>query len=314
MKKLLNFVPRKTRLLLAAIVSLLSMSLAAKADIIMGSETKNASFFGTLGQLNAKVTVENSLPISPEACVPTATIDGLTYLYNFNKKNLPTLFSAAPNTYPQLNALATAMGTFNNPVKATNYFGYINKAGMPVLILPNNPATPAQLAALEKTNPIVKMVETTVKSIGGTYVNSAYNGLASYLSATGANPAPNVVISGQQMPVTGTGTWYATSGTPPTTIPIKPKIETMIPTASFLANALIKNYGVEVTVQWGFYYTKKDGTPFGTFQPTGGGHELTLDSIDLNTILKTGTIGYLDPSGSPGPLGSATPFTSSLYL
>jgi hypothetical protein len=312
MKELLNLVPRNARLLAAAIVSLLSLTLAAKAQVIEGSELANAADFGTLGQLNVNVTVENSLPIRPEACVPTATIDGLTYLYNFNKKNLPNLFTTPPDTYPQLNALAKAMGTFNNPVKPTNYYGYFNKAGMPVLITANAPATKEQIAAFDKTNmamPIVKMMEKTVNTIGGTYVNSAYNGLKMYLS----KPAPDVFVSGQQYANAVPPNWYATTGTPPKTIPIQPSVAPIRPTALYLANALKANDGVEVTLQWGFYYTK-DGKPYGNFQPTGGGHELTLDSITLNTSTKTGTIGYLDPSGSPGPLGSATPFTSSLYL
>jgi hypothetical protein len=324
MKELLNRVPQKNRLLVAAIVSLLSMSLTAKAAVITGTEVPNATYFGVLGQLNSGVTNKNSLLIRPFACVPTATINGLTYLYNYatakppNGLGLANVFSVSPNTYLQINYLAAAMGTFNNNVTTTNFQYYAkNLQGKSVLVYTSllAPADAAQLAALTATfGPLTtKAVNGAVIQQGGTLVNSMYNGLASYLSATGKNPAPTVVITGQQQPSGVPGNWYATSGKPPAVTPIEPKgVVEETPTAAYLAEALDKNAGVEIMVQWGTYATK-GGLPVGPFTPLGGAHELTLDYISLNTTTDMGTIGYLNPEPTTTAT-AAKAFTSKLTL
>jgi len=325
MKKILSLFPRKTRLLLAAIVSLLSMSLVAKAEIITGTELPNATFFGTLCQLNAGVTNKNSLLIRPFACVPTATINGLTYLYNYAMAKPPkglglaNVFTISPNTYLQLNNLATAMGTFNNPVTTTNFQYFAkNLQGKIVLVYTSflAPADAAQLAALTAKFGMLttKAVNGAIIPVGGTLVNSMYNGLASYLSATGKNPAPTVIITGQQNPADVPANWYGTSGKPPAVTPIEPKgVETETPTVSYLAKALTANAAVEVMIQWGTYATAKDGQPVGAFTALGGAHELTLDFISLNTKTDTGTIGYLNPE--PTTTGTkAMAFTSKFSV
>jgi len=325
MKELLNLVPRKARLLVPAIVSVLSMVLAAKAEVITGSEVPNATYFGVLGQLNSGVTNKNSLLIRPFACVPTATINGLTYLYNYARATPPkglglaNVFSTSPNTYLQINNLATAMGTFNNNVTTTNFQYFAkNLQGKSVLVYTSllAPADATQLAALTvKFGPLTtKAVNGAVIQVGGTLVNSMYNGLANYLSATGKNPAPTVIITGQQQPADVPGNWYATSGKPPAVTPIEPKgVETETPTAAYLAKALAANAGVEIMVQWGTYATGKNGQPVGPFTALGGAHELTLDYISLNTTTDTGTIGYINPEPSTTAT-AAKAFTSTLSV
>jgi hypothetical protein len=310
MKELLNLVPRKARLLVPAIVSLLSIASVAKAattTTYMGSEMDNMADFGTLGQLNKMVTYANSDPIGPYACVPTATIDGLTYLYNFNKANLPKLFNTPPNTYPQLDALAKAMGTFNKPLATPKtWFLYFNADGQLVLTLPKK-ATPIMLTRAGL--PVdAKPKEVTVTSMGGTYVNSMYSGLASYLSTT----APKVVITGQQYAAAVPTSWYPATGG---AIPVGVTPNT-IPTANFLAKALKANDGVEIQVQWGFFEKHPNGSY--SFVKANGAHELTLDYINFTTTAKLGlpttgegTIGYLDPAGSGT---AATPSMASLSL
>jgi hypothetical protein len=258
--------------------------LAAKADVITGTELENASYFGTLGQLNPKVMTKNKSLIGPNACVPTATIDGLIYLENYAVKalNEPDPFATSPNSYPQLDKLAVAMGTFNTTT-VTKYYKYLNKIGVTITLLA--PATAAQIKALGLVPASLTIVSVT-KNTGGTFVNNMYNGLQSYLSKKGANPAPRVILSGQQMASAVPKSFYSANGGK-----VPNWVTSGKPTTSFLATALDDNDGVEMQIQWGTY----KGT---TFTPGFGAHELTLDYISLNTATDKGEIGFLDPEGS----------------
>src|SRR5579872_7203561 len=98
---------------------------ASTASAQSGSES--LTYFGTLGQNNPLVTYTNannaflgpyatlSAPIGPNACVPTATSNGLTYLYNYvtTVLNQPSPFTSSVSTYGAVNAIATAMNTYN---------------------------------------------------------------------------------------------------------------------------------------------------------------------------------------------------------
>jgi hypothetical protein len=120
---------------------------------------------------------------------------------------------------------------------------------------------------------------------GGTTIVGTATGLIDYLSPTGANPAPTVVVTGQlspSTPLSWIGDGIATIDFAQTS-----------PTAAYLAQVLNANDGVEVGIQYGTF-----GGPSGiTFNPTGG-HEMTLQSIDFNAASGTGTIGFIDPDGT----------------
>lgn len=259
-------------------------ALAVQADLITGTELENASYFGTLGQLNPNVKTKSPSLIGPNACVPTATIDGLIYLENYAVKalNEPNPFATSPNSYTQLDNLAKAMGTFNRTT-TTTYYQYFNKAGVQVLNL-LAPATPAQLKFSGAVAASLKIVPVT-SNLGGTFVNNMYNGLQSYLSKTGANSAPRVILSGQQINSVPKSFYSPKGGKIPNWV------ESGKPTASFLATALDDNDGVEIQIQWGTYKGA-------TFTPGFGAHQLTLDYISLNTATDKGEIGFLDPEGS----------------
>lgn len=113
---------------------------------------------------------------------------------------------------------------------------------------------------------------------GGTPLNTLWSGLTNYLSAGGANPAPTLSLFGQQdlATVTGLG-WGSQAGA-----------TNVIPTASFLANNLNANNAVMLSIEWGSFSGN-------TWTPVGGGHEITLQQIDIGG----GTIGFIDPWG-PG--------------
>jgi len=116
----------------------------------------------------------------------------------------------------------------------------------------------------------------------GTSLTNLWSGLQTYsTSHTGGT----VTLSGQQdlTTVTGLG-WGSQAGA-----------TNAIPTATFLANALNANDGVEVSIEWGSY----SGS---TWTPKGGGHELTLDAI--NTA--GSTIGFIDPWGASNTANAAT--------
>ena len=232
------------------------------------SETMN--YFGSLGQASATVTNTNaaymgvynqySVAIGPNACCPTAVIGGLTYLENYdNVTNDTDPFTTSPNSAAQINNLATAMNTYNTT----------NSTGNPMW-----------------TN------------VGGTLIPSSFNGLQSYLSSTGANPAPTVTISGQVSPSTPAPLLQTSlANTAAGTYNAGTNVANVTPTAQFLANALAANDGVEIGIQWGSY----SGT---TFTPmNGGGHMLTLQSINMSG--GTGTIDFYDPWG-PGTNAGTT--------
>jgi len=167
--------------------------------------------------------------VANNACVPTATANGLTYLENYMNFSLdqPSPFTTTPNTYGQVNNLITAMGTTAN----------------------------------------------------GTTTANQFNGLLNYLSPGGANPAPTVRVTGQYSAATPAG-WGPPAA--PT-----PQFMQTTPTAAYLASVLNANDGVEIGVQWGTIQN-------GSFSPYNGGHELTLEAINM----QAGTITFMDPWGT----------------
>ena len=129
----------------------------------------------------------------------------------------------------------------------------------------------------------------------GTYMDDAANGLKSYLSPTGANPAPTVSVTGQYTAVAASGVnwtpgWYSGGAG------MGGSFNNVIPTASFLANALNANDGVEFTLLWG----------------KSSGHEVTLQSISLSGT--NGTISFYDPWGTSQITATATNAGASATL
>jgi hypothetical protein len=108
----------------------------------------------------------------------------------------------------------------------------------------------------------------------GTPMNTLWSGLVNYLTVT--NPAPSVSLAGQDDKATLNAlVWGTQAGA-----------VNAIPDATYLANALNAHDGVELTIEWGSYSGN-------VFTASGGGHEVTLDSINAGA----GTIGFVDPWG-----------------
>jgi hypothetical protein len=203
-------------ILSAAVVS-------ATSAVHAQSASENTALFGGLGQNLANVTNTNaafmgvynsvSVPIGPNACVPTATINGLTYLENYQASvNLPDPFTTSPNSQAQINAIATNMNTYNTT----------NLAGMP----------PWQ-------------------DSGGTLIPSAFNGLQTYLTSNPAptvkisgQVSPSTPAGFVQTNVANASAGTYNPGT---------NVASANPSAQFMANALNANDGVEIGLEWGFY-------------------------------------------------------------
>ena len=248
---------------------LLGLSIALVARAQSGSE--NTAFFGSLGQLNAGVTVANALNIQPNACVPTATADGLAFLENYQLSiSQPDPLSFSP-TYASVNNLATAMGTYNN-----TYYQYYNAANN-LVYTSKNARNDAAAIALGATT------FATRSNIGGTPTTWMFNGLQSYLGAAGDNPSPTISISGRIGGATP-ARWLQGALNPGMNI-----AQNSIPTAAYLANALNSNFAVELTLEWGVFN--------GNTWVSQGGHEVALDAINLGNA-GTGTIQFLDPYGA----------------
>ncbi len=110
-----------------------------------------------------------SVAVGPNACVPTSTANGLTYLENYMNYtlDLPSPFSTSPNAFGQVDDFAQRQQTFN----------------------------------LTKTD---GMPAENYSDLGGTYTTYMFNGTRSWLDAN--NPAHNVTMSGEV--ATGTpGSW-----------------------------------------------------------------------------------------------------------
>jgi len=121
-------------ILTAAALSLLSVGLTARAQTYSGSETL-ADFGTKLNQNNATYKDPNSgLAVAPNACVPTAVAQGLSYLDNYD----PSAFAVNPNNVTAINALAQAMDTTQNangsggtsyPDRVTGTQNYLTASG-----------------------------------------------------------------------------------------------------------------------------------------------------------------------------------------
>lgn len=272
-----RFAPQWFRVLAAAGISL-GTGLSAWAQ----SGSEDTTLFGTLGQLNAGVTVQNTLAINPNACVPTATANGLAYLWNYAAaESQPAPLSYAPG-YTSVNNLATAMGTMNN-----NYYQYYNAANQLVYTSMNTRNDAAAAAAGATTYALRQ-------NIGGTPTYGMFNGLQSYLSQNGANPAPNVSISGLIAAATPGG-WLSGS------LNGGMNVNRGTPTAQYLVNQLNAHDAVELTLEWGQFNNNNINTGAWTTQ---GGHEVLLGALSLSG--GTGSITYSDPQGNPTSAGGMT--------
>lgn len=123
----------------------------------------------------------------------------------------------------------------------------------------------------------------------GTAYSDKYNGLQSYLSPAGANPAPHVSIFGQASPASKGGVPAVNAGI---------DLAGVNPTVDFLVTALDGNDAVELGLQWGSYNSDNVFT-------SRGGHSVTLDSISYNATTNFGTLGFIDPWGSNAIVANA---------
>jgi hypothetical protein len=103
--------------LTVATLALLPVSFTAGAAVISGSE--NSAFFETLLNQNDTTYVDptaGGANVGPNACVPTAVAQGLSYLEGYQTQVLgkPTPFTASPNNVAAIDALAGAMTTAQN--------------------------------------------------------------------------------------------------------------------------------------------------------------------------------------------------------
>ncbi len=255
---------------------------ASQAQTVAGSELPDLNDFGTLDQNHAGITVTNTLNVAPQACAPTSVVNGLIFLENrqdedpFQNYDPSAGFAQASKAD---NNLATAMGTTNVPTTNSGDVGG---------------------TSFGTTGPYTGSDGNTT-----TVVTGMAPGLTNYISAGGANPAPNLRIVGGQYATTGAVTDGVQNN--PALIPTgwvgggvgNAKYVNATPTIQYLASALTSDYAVEIGIQWGTYVDGVFGNydEDGVFVPglLGGGHAVTLDQISLNLATGTGSIGLLDP-------------------
>jgi hypothetical protein len=118
-------------LLTATALTALSIGHTARAQDFSGQETLQD--FGNLLNQNSTTYVDPSvggLNVGPDACVPTAVAQGLSFLENYQTVALgnPDPFTQSPNNVQAINNLAKAMGTEENPLTmsfGTDYPGRV---------------------------------------------------------------------------------------------------------------------------------------------------------------------------------------------
>jgi len=128
--------------LITALLSCAAFNLHAQA--FSGSE--NYSVVTTpLGQGNNAIVTANTQAVANNACVPTATANGLSYLYQQN----PGAFSANPNSYATVNTLIGNMGT---TASGTTTIGQMNGMQIYLNAVAPSVAISGQVAPAEVNN------------------------------------------------------------------------------------------------------------------------------------------------------------------
>jgi len=171
------------------------------------------------------------------------------------------------------------------PTSSANGLSYLE--AYQLLISNPDPFTTSPDSYTDGVNPLITAMGTVAGS--GTTTSGQMNGLQSYLSPAGANPAPKVWLAGQVSPFevaapagSGLNGFYGGG------INAGIAMHNNNPTAQYLADKLDDNDGVELGIAWG-------SVSDGRFRANGG-HEVAVDSINMNG--GTGTIGILDPWGA----------------
>jgi hypothetical protein len=175
--------------------------------------------------------------------------------------------------------VAGSQGLRNNacvPTSVANGLSYLQNYANFTLDEPSPfSSNPNSYAAV---NSLVAAMDTDAS---GTSYSDKFNGLQSYLSPAGANPAPNVFISGQASPASKGGVPAVNAGI---------SLQGVNPTVGYLISALNNHDAVELGLQWGSF----SGA---VFNPNGG-HSVTLDSISYDVGTQSGMLGIIDPWGA----------------
>ncbi|MDE3100194.1 MAG: PEP-CTERM sorting domain-containing protein [Verrucomicrobiota bacterium] len=151
------------------------------------------------------------------------------------------------------------------PTSTANGLSFLEQYAIQILGIPDPfTVTPNNVAAI---NALQTAQQVTAN---GTSAANSFSGLNSYLSPTGANPAPSVTTA-----------------------------QNFDPTAALLGNQLSANNAVQLGVLWG----NIAGGAF-TAANGGGGHFVSLTAMNLNA--GAGTMTILDPWGNSGGANAST--------
>jgi len=261
-----------------AVLSILSIALVANAQF---DYSETSTYFGNWGQGNAAINVQNALNIQPNACAPTAVLNGLIFLENEQTKGLGQRdpFATSQNTGSYINNLATKMQTSDNNIA---YFK--NAAGTVYTIMnPVNVYTPGLYYPVGPGGTLLKATG-TVNNVGGTSEANLDSGLRQYLNLPQANPSP---------------------------LPYVYVYQADDPSAGALGAVLKNDDAVELGLSWGTINAA------GNFVATGGGHIVTLQSLDMTSATK-GSATLIDPwgttTGTVGPGAAAQDVSVSVTV
>ncbi len=215
--------------------------------------------------------------IAPKVVQAQAASETLTWFGQLGQGNAAVMRAAAPSQQDIRNNACVPTSVANGLTFLQNYANFGLDEPSPFTTSPNTYA---------QVNNLIVAMDTDAD---GTAYSDKYNGLQSYLSPAGANPAPRVNIFGQASPATKGGVPVVNAGI---------DLAGVNPSVDFLVSALDHNDAVELGLQWGSYNSDNVFT-------SKGGHSVTLDSISYNASTNFGTLGIIDPWGSNAIVGNA---------
>jgi hypothetical protein len=215
--------------------------------------------------------------VAPQVVKAQSASENINWFGQLGQGNAAVMRAAAPSQQDIRNNACVPTSVANGLTFLENYANFVLDEPSPFTTSPNT---------YTQVNNLILAMDTDAN---GTAYSDKYNGLQSYLSPAGANPAPRVNVFGQASPASKGGVPVVNAGI---------DLAGVNPTVNFLVAALDGNDAVELGLQWGTYNSDNVFT-------SKGGHSVTLDSISYNATTNSGMLGIIDPWGSNAIVGNA---------
>jgi hypothetical protein len=187
-----------------------------------------------LGQGNSAIVNAYSQAVANNACVPTATADGLAYLEAYQQSiGQGTPFSSTPNSYPTVNTLIADMGTTSSGTTTTGQlnglYNYLSATAPGVTISGQVAPLEATMASfygsgsfnsgyaanIQAANPTAQYLYSALSGNGAVQLGllwGSYNSVAGTFTSTGGHEVDLESINTSTKAMTFLDPWGSTTG------------------------------------------------------------------------------------------------------